>query len=204
MDNVGIIALDQLLRAADRGVQVRMLVDDFLLDVDGRRRGGIECAPQHHHPRLQPHGRQKHAGQGAPRAGRLPRVQPKRMHNKTFVVDGRVAITGGRNIADEYFDYDQGYNFRDRDVLLLGDGRPERSKPPLTRSGPTRLPRSWQGDNATAADPSGFYDKIHAYACDPENFWPEIRALIDGIPEAIPRLIAAGRLHRLEGMTLCL
>jgi phosphatidylserine/phosphatidylglycerophosphate/cardiolipin synthase-like enzyme len=28
------------------------------------------------------------------------------MHNKTFIVDGKVVITGGRNIADEYFDYD--------------------------------------------------------------------------------------------------
>jgi len=44
----------------------------------------------------------------------------QRMHNKTFVVDGKVVITGGRNIADEYFDYDHEYNFRDRDVLLLG------------------------------------------------------------------------------------
>ena len=44
----------------------------------------------------------------------------QRMHNKTFIVDGKVVITGGRNIADEYFDYDHEYNFRDRDVLLLG------------------------------------------------------------------------------------
>ena len=44
----------------------------------------------------------------------------QRMHNKTFTVDGRVSITGGRNIADEYFGYDHEYNFRDRDVLLMG------------------------------------------------------------------------------------
>ena len=42
------------------------------------------------------------------------------MHNRTFIVDGQVVITGGRNFADEYFDYDHAYNFRDRDVLLLG------------------------------------------------------------------------------------
>ena len=42
------------------------------------------------------------------------------MHNTTFIVDGQVVITGGRNIADEYFDYDHEYNFRDRDVMLLG------------------------------------------------------------------------------------
>ena len=38
----------------------------------------------------------------------------------SITVDGRIVITGGRNIADEYFDYDHDYNFRDRDVLLLG------------------------------------------------------------------------------------
>ena len=35
----------------------------------------------------------------------------QRMHNKTFIVDGKVVITGGRNIADEYFDYDHEYNW---------------------------------------------------------------------------------------------
>ena len=43
------------------------------------------------------------------------------MHDKTFIVDGKLAITGGRNMAAEYFDYNQQYNFRDRDALLLGD-----------------------------------------------------------------------------------
>ena len=42
----------------------------------------------------------------------------QRMHNKTFIVDDKVVITGGRNIEDEYFDYDHEYNFRDRDVLF--------------------------------------------------------------------------------------
>lgn len=42
------------------------------------------------------------------------------MHDKTFIVDGKVAITGGRNMADEYFDYDHEYNFPDRDALVVG------------------------------------------------------------------------------------
>ena len=44
----------------------------------------------------------------------------QRMHDKTFVVDGKVAVTGGRNMAAEYFDYNHQYNFRDRDALVLG------------------------------------------------------------------------------------
>ena len=42
------------------------------------------------------------------------------MHDKVLIVDGALAITGGRNMADEYFDYDHEYNFRDRDALVLG------------------------------------------------------------------------------------
>ncbi|MEX0595314.1 MAG: phospholipase D-like domain-containing protein, partial [Candidatus Paceibacterota bacterium] len=45
----------------------------------------------------------------------------QRMHDKTFIVDGVAGITGGRNMADEYFDYDNKYTFRDRDILLIGD-----------------------------------------------------------------------------------
>jgi phosphatidylserine/phosphatidylglycerophosphate/cardiolipin synthase-like enzyme len=42
------------------------------------------------------------------------------MHNKLWVVDDVVGITGGRNLADRYFDYDTRYNFKDRDVLVFG------------------------------------------------------------------------------------
>ncbi|MGP1665627.1 MAG: hypothetical protein ACTS5I_06905, partial [Rhodanobacter sp.] len=43
-----------------------------------------------------------------------------RMHNKAWIVDGRLAVVGGRNIGDEYFDADSHVNFRDLDMLLLG------------------------------------------------------------------------------------
>ena len=43
----------------------------------------------------------------------------QQMHNKTFIVNRQTVINGGRNIADEYFDYDHKYNFRDRDTLLI-------------------------------------------------------------------------------------
>jgi phosphatidylserine/phosphatidylglycerophosphate/cardiolipin synthase-like enzyme len=42
-----------------------------------------------------------------------------RMHNKLFVVDERMAITGGRNISNEYYDQSIGMNYKDRDVLVL-------------------------------------------------------------------------------------
>ena len=44
----------------------------------------------------------------------------RRMHNKLFAVDNRLAIIGGRNIGNEYFGLSEKYNFRDLDVLVTG------------------------------------------------------------------------------------
>jgi putative cardiolipin synthase len=44
----------------------------------------------------------------------------RRMHNKVVIVDGKVAVLGGRNVADRYFDLHKKYNFRDRDAVIFG------------------------------------------------------------------------------------
>lgn len=196
MDNVGIIALDHILRAANRGVQVRMLVDDFMLDVSAE-----DVVALNAHPNISIRVYNPNEGKNTFQKVRQAVTDfqgfNQRMHNKTFVVDGQVAITGGRNMADEYFDYDQDYNFRDRDVLLLGQGAQD-IQASFEAFWAHPLAVSFEGGISPSEDPQRLYDQIHAYACDTANFWPEIRALIDGIPEAIPRLIEAGRLHRLE------
>ena len=111
-----------------------------------------------------------------------------------------VAITGGRNIADEYFDYDQEYNFRDRDVMLIGQGAKD-----IQASFETfwnhPLAVTMKEHESNPAQNQTLYDRIHAYACDTANFWPEIRALIEAIPEAIPRVQAADGLHKLDDST---
>ena len=112
LDNVGIIALDYLLRAADRGVNIRMLVDDIMLDVSE-----ADVLALNAHPNLEIRiynpSPGKNGFQKAYHAVTDFQGFNQRMHNKTFIVDRSVAITGGRNIADEYFDYDQEYNFLD-------------------------------------------------------------------------------------------
>ncbi|HOP21619.1 MAG TPA: phospholipase D family protein [Gammaproteobacteria bacterium] len=45
----------------------------------------------------------------------------RRMHNKLFLVDGKYGITGGRNYNDRYFDWDATFNYRDRDVIAIGN-----------------------------------------------------------------------------------
>lgn len=196
-DNVGLIALDHLLRAADRGVHVRMLVDDLLIEADADELLALDA-----HPNLSIRVYNPSTNIGKSLPGKLFSLTKdfrgfnQRMHNKTFVVDGRVVITGGRNIADEYFDYDHAYNFRDRDVLLLGGVAAE-----IQRS----FDEFWESELSipvadivrapiAAADTAAAYRYLHAYACDPRNFWPQIRERIKSVPVAFEQISRSGEL----------
>ena len=116
-DNVGIIATDALLLAAERGVAVRMLVDDLLAHGDADLLHALN-----EHPNIQVRIYNPSINVGKSLSDKLINVSTRfrdvnqRMHNKTFIVDGNVVITGGRNVGDEYYDFDSVYNFRDRDV----------------------------------------------------------------------------------------
>jgi putative cardiolipin synthase len=203
-DNVGLIAADQLVRAAERGVRVRILVDDMLVEADADQLLAIDQVPnleiRIYNPGMK-------VGTSLPR--KLFNVATdfrginQRMHNKTFTVDGKVTITGGRNIADEYFDYDHEYNFRDRDVLLLGGVTAEVQKSfEQFWNDPLSLPVA---DLTQAARPEvGAEERIaglHQYACNPENYWPEVRALLADIPAVFERILATGELQWVEGVT---
>jgi phosphatidylserine/phosphatidylglycerophosphate/cardiolipin synthase-like enzyme len=130
-DNIGILAAESLLRAAERGTHVRV------------------------------------------------------------IVDGNVAITGGRNMADEYFDYDSEYNFRDRDILLLG---------PVVAEMEKNFERFWQSHLTVSVESllekakksltekrvSEIYSGLHAYALNPENYEPEVQQSLNNISDNIP------------------
>jgi putative cardiolipin synthase len=116
-DLTGKLLTHQLLKAADRGVRVRLLVDD--MGLAGRDLGS---AVLDSHPNVEvrifnPFSRN---------VGRLSQlltrfgVVTRRMHNKSFTVDNQVTILGGRNIGNEYFDADPDIAFADLDVLLIG------------------------------------------------------------------------------------
>ena len=120
-DNVGLIACDYLVRAADRGVKVRILVDDIMVDAQLE---DIVTMDSHKSIDIKIYNPGFNLGKSilskAKKAVTDFRSVNQRMHNKTFILDHKVVITGGRNIADEYFDYDHEYNFRDRDVYCWG------------------------------------------------------------------------------------
>ena len=121
-DNIGILAAEALLRAAERGVRVRVIVDDLLIDAPDKSLLALA-----RHPNIDIRIYNPQSSVGVPLHKRLLNVVTdfrgvnQRMHDKTLVVDGKVGITGGRNMAAEYFDYNHEYNFRDRDALLLGE-----------------------------------------------------------------------------------
>jgi len=121
VDNVGLIACDYLVRAADKGIKVRILVDDIMVEADPE---DIMTLDNHENIEIKIYNPGanlgKNIGQKLVKIAKDFRGFNQRMHNKTFIVDGKVVITGGRNIADEYFDYDHEYNFKDLDFLLLG------------------------------------------------------------------------------------
>ncbi|MCW9094843.1 MAG: phospholipase D family protein [Ignavibacteriaceae bacterium] len=116
-DLVGKLFSDLLLKAADRGVRVRLLVDD--MDLAGR---DLSAAALDSHPNIEvrifnPFSR--NVGRTSQFVTRLGSVT-RRMHNKTFTVDNQISILGGRNIGNEYFDADPDLTFADLDVMAIG------------------------------------------------------------------------------------
>jgi putative cardiolipin synthase len=120
-DAIGAAVLDHLVMAADRGVQVRFLIDDSFLP------GKDELVMFiHEHANMafrifNPFQRRQGdmATRQALNLAEFNRLD-HRMHNKAMIVDGQVAIVGGRNLADEYFGLAEGANFRDLELLVSG------------------------------------------------------------------------------------
>jgi putative cardiolipin synthase len=116
-DLVGKLFSNLLLKAADRGVRVRILVDD--MDLAGRDFG---VAARDSHPNIEvrifnPFSRS--VGRTAQLVTRLGSVT-RRMHNKSFTGDNQITILGGRNIGNEYFESDPDLAFVDLDVVAIG------------------------------------------------------------------------------------
>ncbi|HKE49196.1 MAG TPA: phospholipase D family protein [Rhodanobacteraceae bacterium] len=152
-DATGRLVAQRILAAADRGVRVRILLDD--LDIAGQDNllDSLDAHPNIEvrlfNPfRFRNRSAFSKAGQFIIEGRRLNR----RMHNKAFIVDGMEAIVGGRNIGDAYFDFDTGQQllFRDLDVIAIGPVVPAISK---------MFDAYW---NSKSAFPVTAYTNVHA------------------------------------------
>ncbi|MBN6113321.1 phospholipase D family protein [Xanthomonas bonasiae] len=119
-DFTGNLLYNELLRAADRGVRVRLLLDD--MNVHG---SNSVLAALDRHPLIEvrlfnpTRAREGTLMRGVELVLRFFSVN-RRMHNKAWIADGRMAVVGGRNVGDEYFDAARDTNFMDTDVAVVG------------------------------------------------------------------------------------
>jgi len=119
-DLTGKLLFHEVLAAADRGVRVRILLDD--MNTLGRD-PTYRAIDQHSNIEVRLFNPARSRGDVLRRGIELlirAFSATRRMHNKAWIADGRLAIVGGRNIGDEYFDASQEANFRDMDLLMVG------------------------------------------------------------------------------------
>ena len=116
-DLTGRLFANALLRAADRGVRVRVLLDDVGAKANDQILLSIDSHPNIEIRLFNPIASRTFRGLGM--LSDFSRVN-RRMHNKAFVADNQAAILGGRNIGDEYFEASSEVAFGDLDVLTVG------------------------------------------------------------------------------------
>jgi putative cardiolipin synthase len=198
-DNIGILASEALIRAANRGVKVRVIVDDLLIDAADKT---LLALAKHENVEIRIYNPKHRVGTNL--GQRLWNIVAdfksanQRMHDKVFVVDGVVAITGGRNMASEYFNFHHESNFRDRDALILGDAVTQvksnfenfwkhELSVPVERIFATH--RFMQNKvDVSDQEVQTIYQQLHVYANQDDNFDPELKQAIRQIPQSFERI----------------
>ena len=120
-DRTGRYLLRSLRDASERGVRVRLIIDDLYTSGQDPLLIGLDAYPNVEVRLFNPFpaGRQNFLTRFVVNAKEFDRVH-RRMHNKLFIADGVMAVAGGRNIADEYFMASAGANFVDLDTFVVG------------------------------------------------------------------------------------
>ena len=116
-DTIGSLALYKIIQAADRGVKVRLLMDDnnakameaVYLALDQHQNIDVKLFNPYRLRRLRP----------VEMIIDLKRIN-RRMHNKTFTADNQITLIGGRNMSNQYYNVSENYQFSDVDVMLVG------------------------------------------------------------------------------------
>lgn len=145
-DAAGTVFSGALLKAADRGVRVRLLLDDVFTTVDDSW-----LIMMNKHPNIELRIFNPVSRKGLYALNYLGNfsLANRRMHNKAFIVDNQGAIVGGRNIAEEYFQLDTTGEFIDYDMFMTG---------PIVNDVSIEFDRYWNHKLAIPMD--ALYNKI--------------------------------------------
>ena len=159
-DTTGYLFIRELLAAAERGVRVRLLIDDIATQGYDIGMAALDAHPNFEIRIFNPFTR---------RTGRYLNVRDyarvnRRMHNKSFIVDNQVIIVGGRNIGNEYFDAQQEMNFADMDVFGAG---------PVAKQGSAVFDEFWNDQHTLPVS------ALVAPLDDPDGAMLALRARID-------------------------
>lgn len=120
----GSLLISRIIEAAQRGVRVRLLVDDLNLADDDRDIAALDATDNISIKLFNPTKSRNLFGVLGDYASAFHEMN-RRMHNKMIIADGHVIVLGGRNIADEYFGLSPKYNFLDLDFLAAGSVVPQ-------------------------------------------------------------------------------
>ncbi|MBW2287818.1 MAG: phospholipase D family protein [Deltaproteobacteria bacterium] len=161
-DMAGYLFIGSLLQAADRGVRVRLLLDDIQTQGYDAGMAALDSHPNFEVRIFNPWATRSFRVADLFQFNRINR----RMHNKSFTADNQITIIGGRNIADEYFGANKVVNFGDVDVLSIG---------PVVQEVSTMFDSYW---NSRYAAPVAAFAKMPD---DPAVALEQLRARIDEI-----------------------
>ncbi len=167
-DQVGQALLYALLKAADRGVRVRLLLDDLSNKGFDHYMMALDAHPDFEIRVFNPFNR-GFLGRSVGAVINFRRVN-RRMHNKSFTVDNRATIIGGRNIADEYFGVSKDSAFDDLDVIGIG---------PVVQDVADMFDTYWQ--HKTAVPLAGFIKPLK----DPQKSLDEYRERLAEVSEEL-------------------
>ncbi len=116
--------MDRVVQAADRGVRVRILLDDLTLNGKDAELSALDRHPNISVRTFNPWNSRSKTGRIFEWFMRLGRLN-HRMHNKTIIADGAFAILGGRNVGDRYFGVWEDFVQNDLDVMTAGPAAAE-------------------------------------------------------------------------------
>ncbi|TXS95427.1 phospholipase D family protein [Parahaliea maris] len=119
-DASGRLLLERVVAAARRGVRVRLILDDLLLQGQDQLIANLQAQDNIEFRIFNPWSqRDSLLDRAGEMIAELERLNT-RMHDKLLIADGRAAVIGGRNVGDHYFGLNEIYNFHDTDLLGIG------------------------------------------------------------------------------------